>query len=68
MKKTAMDSTAEGVGSSQPVQQTVIDVGSSQPVTETAPLHSSQVPTQQAQSKSNPGTVAGLDIDWSGML
>ncbi|KAL5779074.1 hypothetical protein ACOSQ2_009811 [Xanthoceras sorbifolium] len=31
MKKTAMDSTAEGVGSSQPVQQTVIDVGSSQP-------------------------------------
>ncbi|KAL5799837.1 hypothetical protein ACOSQ4_032721 [Xanthoceras sorbifolium] len=68
MKKTAMDSTAEGVGSSQPVQQTVIDVGSSQPVTETAPLHSSQVPTQQAQSKSNPGTVAGLDIDWSGMF
>ncbi|KAL5850686.1 hypothetical protein ACOSQ4_008699 [Xanthoceras sorbifolium] len=68
MKKTAMDSTVEGVGSSQPVQQTVIDVGSSQPVTETVPLHSSQVPTQQAQSKSNPGTVAGLDIDWSGML
>ncbi|KAL5770339.1 hypothetical protein ACOSP7_014493 [Xanthoceras sorbifolium] len=67
-KKTAMDSTAEGVGSSQPVQQTVIDVGSSQPVTETAPLHSSQVPTQQAQSKSNPGTVAGLDIDWSGIV
>ncbi|KAL5772125.1 hypothetical protein ACOSQ2_012049 [Xanthoceras sorbifolium] len=67
-KKTAMDSTAEGVGSSQPVQQTVIDVGSSQPVTETAPLHSSQVPTQQAQSKSNPGTVARLDIDWSGMF
>ncbi|KAL5821470.1 hypothetical protein ACOSQ3_023352 [Xanthoceras sorbifolium] len=67
-KKTAVDSTVEGVGSSQPVQQTVIDVGSSQPVTQTAPLHSSQVPTQQAQSKSNPGTVAGLDIDWSGIV
>ncbi|KAL5819422.1 hypothetical protein ACOSQ4_023264 [Xanthoceras sorbifolium] len=67
-KKTVVDSTVEGVGSSQPVQQTVIDVGSSQPVTQTAPLHSSQVPTQQAQSKSNPGTVAGLDIDWSGMF
>ncbi|KAL5784432.1 hypothetical protein ACOSQ2_006824 [Xanthoceras sorbifolium] len=62
------NSTAEGVGSSQPVQQTVVDVGSSQPVTQTAPLHSSQMPTQQAQSKSNLGTVAALDIDWSGMF
>ncbi|KAL5848659.1 hypothetical protein ACOSQ4_006672 [Xanthoceras sorbifolium] len=38
------------------------------PVTQTAPLHSSQVPTQQAQSKSNLGTVAALDIDWSEMF
>ncbi|KAL5781500.1 hypothetical protein ACOSP7_006529 [Xanthoceras sorbifolium] len=62
------NSTAAGVGSSQPVQQTVVDVGSSQLVTQIAPLHSSQVPTQQAQSKSNLGTVAALDIDWSGMF
>ncbi|KAL5851592.1 hypothetical protein ACOSQ3_006710 [Xanthoceras sorbifolium] len=61
-------SSSSKVPTKKTAVQTVVDVGSSQPVTQTAPLHSSQVSTQQAQSKSNLGTVAALDIDWSGIV
>ncbi|KAL5746154.1 hypothetical protein ACOSP7_027300 [Xanthoceras sorbifolium] len=44
------------------VVSTVVDVGSSQPFTQTAPLYSSQVPTQQLQSKSNPSNCRSINV------
>ncbi|KAL5777314.1 hypothetical protein ACOSP7_010240 [Xanthoceras sorbifolium] len=45
-----------------------INEGASKPVTQSAPLHSSQIQMLQSHPKSNPGTIAGLDIDWSHMF
>ncbi|KAI9162056.1 hypothetical protein LWI28_023366 [Acer negundo] len=41
---------------------------SSQPVTTSAPLHLTCNTTQPTQSRADPGTVADLDIDWSGLF
>ncbi|KAK0575443.1 hypothetical protein LWI29_000625 [Acer saccharum] len=38
----------------------------SQPITHNAPLYSTAMLSQPCQSKSNPSTVAGLDVDWCG--
>ncbi|TXG51444.1 hypothetical protein EZV62_023968 [Acer yangbiense] len=40
----------------------------SQPITHNAPLYTTAMLLQSCQSKSNPGTVAGLDVDWCGGL
>ncbi|TXG50735.1 hypothetical protein EZV62_023259 [Acer yangbiense] len=40
----------------------------SQPLSQNAPLHFSSNATQQTGSRADPGTVAGLDIDWTGLF
>ncbi|KAL5763189.1 hypothetical protein ACOSP7_019453 [Xanthoceras sorbifolium] len=50
----------------QPSSHTqAVPESSSQPVTENAPLFDSQQRTHHTRSRSNPGTVAGLNMDWS---
>ncbi|KAK1554160.1 hypothetical protein Q3G72_008663 [Acer saccharum] len=40
----------------------------SQPLSQNVPLHFSSNATQQTGSKADPGTAAGLDINWTGLF
>ncbi|KAL5741621.1 hypothetical protein ACOSP7_028353 [Xanthoceras sorbifolium] len=65
-KRRKVLTTMEGNEAANSTQN--VNEDASQPITKNAPLHSSQLQTQQSQSKSNAGIVAGLNINWSHMF
>ncbi|KAK1582919.1 hypothetical protein Q3G72_019536 [Acer saccharum] len=66
-KKTINEALPQATQASQ-VAQTYQGAPISQPITHNAPLYSTAMLSQPCQSKSNPSTVAGLDVDWCGGL